>query len=55
MENYSNYTNQQLQNYIENTRQNANNFDKEGNYFLATVHHSEAMRALHELADRNSK
>lgn len=55
MNTYSEYTTEQLEAYVANTRANAAQFDKEGNYFQATVHYSEAMRALYALAKRNTE
>lgn len=55
MNDYSNYSNEQLKAYIENTRRNAAGFDKEGSYSTATVHYAEATRAQYALLSRNAK
>lgn len=53
--NYEKYSDQALQNYITNTRKNAERFDKEGSYTTATVHYNEAARAEYALIARNTK
>lgn len=52
--NYSNYTTEQLEAYVANTRSNAKSFDREGNYELATKHYAEATKAEYALIARNN-
>jgi hypothetical protein len=55
MENYKNYSNEALYEYIINTRKSAQQFDRAGSYATATIHYNEASKAESVLILRNSK
>jgi hypothetical protein len=55
MENYNNYSNESLRDYIINTRKSAQHFDRTGSHATATIHYNEATRAEYVLISRIAK